>query len=64
MGTPPGGPVHVRYPLNILGMKGVSQTIYPQSRFMVPVEMRPKRHSQIRPNTTNIATSQNRCSPL
>ena len=40
--TAPGGPVHVRYPLNILGATGVKQTVYPHSRFHVPVEMRPK----------------------
>lgn len=40
--TPPGGPVHVRIPLNVLGAKNVKQTIYPQSRFTIPVEMRPK----------------------
>jgi thiamine pyrophosphate-dependent acetolactate synthase large subunit-like protein len=40
--TPPGGPVHVRIPLNLLGAKNVKQTIYPQSRFTIPVEMRPK----------------------
>ena len=40
--TAPGGPVHVRIPLNVLGAKNVSQTIYPHSRFTIPVEMRPK----------------------
>ncbi|MEO7386153.1 MAG: thiamine pyrophosphate-binding protein, partial [Gammaproteobacteria bacterium] len=40
--TPPGGPVHVRMSLDLLGMKNVKQTIYPQSRFNVPLEMQPK----------------------
>jgi thiamine pyrophosphate-dependent acetolactate synthase large subunit-like protein len=40
--TAPGGPVHVRVPLNVLGARNVQQTIYPQSRFRIPVEMRPK----------------------
>jgi thiamine pyrophosphate-dependent acetolactate synthase large subunit-like protein len=40
--TAPGGPVHVRIPLDVLGTKKVRQTIYPQSRFTIPVEMRPK----------------------
>jgi thiamine pyrophosphate-dependent acetolactate synthase large subunit-like protein len=40
--TAPGGPVHVRIPLNVLGARGVKQTIYPQSRFTIQVEMRPK----------------------
>ena len=41
-GTPPGGPVHVRFPLNMLGAPGVRTTVYPQSSFHAPVEMRPK----------------------
>jgi thiamine pyrophosphate-dependent acetolactate synthase large subunit-like protein len=40
--TPPGGPVHIRIPLNLLGQKNVRQTVYPQERFTIPVEMRPK----------------------
>jgi thiamine pyrophosphate-dependent acetolactate synthase large subunit-like protein len=40
--TPPGGPVHIRIPLNLLGEKNVKQTIYPQERFTISVEMRPK----------------------
>jgi thiamine pyrophosphate-dependent acetolactate synthase large subunit-like protein len=40
--TPPGGPVHIRFPLNILGARDLKQTIYPQSRFTVPMEIRPK----------------------
>lgn len=41
-GTPPGGPVHVRISHDILGAKNVRQTIYPQSRFSIPMEIRPK----------------------
>ena len=40
-GTPPGGPVHVRFPLNILGEPNLRQQIYPQSRFKVPMSMPP-----------------------
>jgi benzoylformate decarboxylase len=40
-GTPPGGPVHIRYPLDILATKKVSETIYPQSRFTVNTNMQP-----------------------
>jgi thiamine pyrophosphate-dependent acetolactate synthase large subunit-like protein len=41
-GTPPGGPVHVRIPSNVLGARNLTQRVYPQSRFTVAVEMRPK----------------------
>ncbi len=40
-GTPPGGPVHLRFPLNILGMPNLRQQIYPQARFHVPMDMQP-----------------------
>ena len=40
-GTPPGGPVHIRYPLDLLGAKKVTDTIYPQSRFTVKANMQP-----------------------
>jgi benzoylformate decarboxylase len=40
--TPPGGPVHVRISLDLLGARDVKQVIYPQQRFEVPVEMRPQ----------------------
>jgi len=40
--TPPGGPVHVRLPSNVLGARNQSQRVYAQSRFTIPVEMRPK----------------------
>jgi len=41
-GTAPGGPVHVRIPANVLAAKNLKQTVYPQSRFRVSAEMRPK----------------------
>lgn len=41
-GTPPGGPVYVRLPKDILGATGLRQTIYPQDRFSVALDMRPK----------------------
>ncbi len=40
-GTPPGGPVHVRFPLNILGERNLRQQIYPQDRFKVSMKMPP-----------------------
>jgi len=40
-GTPPGAPVYVRLPKRILRSTGIEQTIYPQSRFTVPMEMSP-----------------------
>lgn len=40
--TPPGGPVHIRFPNEVLREPDVEQFIYPQSRFSVPAEMRPK----------------------
>lgn len=40
--TPPGGPVHVRISLDLLGAREVKQVIYPQQRFTVPVDLRPK----------------------
>ncbi len=40
-GTPPGGPVHIRYPLDFLATKDVNETIYPQSRFTVNTNMQP-----------------------
>ncbi len=41
-GTPPGGPVYLRIPSNILNAKNVTQTIYPQSKFEIPLQMEPK----------------------
>lgn len=40
--TAPGGPVHVRVPLNVLGTRNVKETIYPHERFAISAEMRPK----------------------
>ena len=40
--TPPGGPVHVRLSLDLLGMKNVRQTIWPQERFGVPLDVPPR----------------------
>ena len=41
-GTPPGGPVYVRLPKNILRTKDLTQTIYPQQAFSVPLQMEPR----------------------
>jgi len=41
-GTPPGGPVYIKIPRDILGTKDITQTIYPQQSFRVPVEMAPQ----------------------
>lgn len=40
--TPPGGPVCVRIPSNVLNTTGLSDTIYPQRDFTVPVSMEPR----------------------
>jgi len=40
--TPPGGPVHIRFPNEILAARDVEQVIFPQERFSVPAEMRPR----------------------
>jgi thiamine pyrophosphate-dependent acetolactate synthase large subunit-like protein len=40
--TPPGGPVHIRFPNEILAARDVEQIIYPQSRFTVPGGMQAK----------------------
>jgi len=40
--TPPGGPVHIRFPNEVLAATDVEQIIYPQERFSVPVQMRPR----------------------
>lgn len=40
--TPPGGPVYLKLPANILDANPVTQTIYPQEKFQVPVEMEPR----------------------
>jgi len=40
--TPPGGPVHIRYPLNILSKPNLTETIYPQSLFGVNMNLPPR----------------------
>jgi len=40
--TPPGGPVHIRYPLNLLSMPNLTETIYPQSLFSVDMNLPPR----------------------
>ena len=40
--TPPGGPVYIRIPSNVLNTTGVKDTIYPQTDFAVPVRIEPK----------------------
>lgn len=39
--TPPGGPVYIRFPIDILGKSHVRDTIYPQSKFTVPMKIEP-----------------------
>ncbi len=39
--TPPGGPVYIRFPINILGKRKVRNTIYPQDKFTVPLKIEP-----------------------
>ena len=39
--TPPGGPVYIRFPINILGKRGVRGKIYPQSKFTIPLGIEP-----------------------
>ncbi len=41
-GTPPGGPVHLRIPNNILGAPKLKQTVYPQELFRVDVNLPPR----------------------
>jgi benzoylformate decarboxylase len=41
-GTPPGGPVYVRLPKDILGATDLRQAIYPQASFTVSLDMQPK----------------------
>lgn len=40
--TPPGGPVHLRLPLNVLAEPGAKEMIQPAARFRVPVDLAPK----------------------
>ncbi len=41
-GTPPGGPVHLRIPSNVLGAAKMKQTVYPQELFRVDVNLPPR----------------------
>ncbi len=41
-GTPPGGPVYIKIPRDILGQKNITQNIYSREYFDVPVEMEPQ----------------------
>ena len=41
-GTPPGGPVHIRYPLNLLADTGLREKVYPQSLFRVDMNLPPR----------------------
>ncbi len=41
-GTPPGGPVYLRVPEDVMGATDIKQTIYPQSDFRVSLDMEPK----------------------
>ena len=41
-GTPPGGPVYIRLPKNILRATDLTQTIYSQNDFAVPLQMEPR----------------------
>lgn len=40
--TPPGGPVHIRYPRNILETGGQQQRVFPQYLFRVDVNLPPR----------------------
>jgi len=40
--TPPGGPVHIRYPLDFLAMPELTETIYPQTLFSVNANLPPR----------------------
>ena len=41
-GTPPGGPVHLRIPSNVLDAPKLRQAVYPQELFRVDVHLPPK----------------------
>jgi len=41
-GTAPGGPTYVKFPRDILSAENITQTIYPQDNFRVPVQMEPR----------------------
>ncbi|MEC9375041.1 MAG: thiamine pyrophosphate-binding protein [Pseudomonadota bacterium] len=40
--TPPGGPVYVKFPKNVLDANPITQKIYPQEKFKVPMVMEPR----------------------
>jgi thiamine pyrophosphate-dependent acetolactate synthase large subunit-like protein len=40
--TPPGGPVYLRFPGTLLNKANIKQTIYPQSKFKIPMDLQPK----------------------
>ena len=40
--TPPGGPVYLRFPGSLLNKDNIKQTIYPQSKFKIPMDLQPK----------------------
>jgi len=40
--TPPGGPVYLRFPGSLLRKENIRQTIYPQSKFKIPMDLQPK----------------------
>jgi len=40
--TPPGGPVHIRIPQNVLATDKIKHTLYPQTRFTVPMDLAPR----------------------
>jgi len=39
--TPPGGPVYIRLPIDILGKNNVTDKIYPSNRFSIPLDIAP-----------------------
>jgi len=41
-GTQPGGPAYIKFPRDVLDQKNVTQTIYSQEHFNVPVNMEPR----------------------
>jgi benzoylformate decarboxylase len=42
--TPPGGPVYIRIPTNILSANRVKDKIYPKGRFNIPMNIEPAPH--------------------
>jgi acetolactate synthase-1/2/3 large subunit len=41
--TPPGGPVYIRVPIDLLAKTRIRETIYPQSRFTIPMKIEPNK---------------------